>query len=128
MLTTTELNCVDGFHAIRATWHRLWDQTARATFFQTPEWIETTWRHYPDPQKLRVILVERQGEVVGIVPFCVRTVRRKVGALRLLSYPLNDWGTFYGPIGPQPAAALHYPPCSAGSASRNKPTLRSEAR
>jgi CelD/BcsL family acetyltransferase involved in cellulose biosynthesis len=106
MLTTTELNRIDDFNVIRAVWHRLWDQTARATFFQTPEWIETVWRHFPDPQKLRVILVKRRGEIVGIVPFCVRTVRRKVGALRTLTYPLNDWGTFFGPIGPQPGTAF----------------------
>ncbi len=106
MLTTTELNSVDDFDAIRATWHRLWALTARATFFQTPEWIETAWKHYPDPQKLRVILVERQGEIVGIVPFCVRTERRKVGSLRMLTYPLNDWGTFFGPIGQHPGTAF----------------------
>lgn len=106
MLTTTELNSVDDFDQIREAWHRLWEQTPRATFFQTPEWVETAWRHYPDPQKLRVILVERRGELIGIVPFCVRTERRKVGSLRMLTYPLNDWGTFFGPIGSQPGTAF----------------------
>src|SRR5262245_15200146 len=77
MLTTIEINSVEEFDQIRKTWHRLWTQTPRATFFQTPEWIEASWTHYPDPQKLRLILVERRGEIVGIVPFCVRTVRRK---------------------------------------------------
>lgn len=106
MLTTTELNSVDDFGQIREAWHELWEQTPRASFFQTPEWIETAWKHYPDPQKLRAVLVERRGELVGIVPFCVRTERRKVGALRMLTYPLNDWGTFYGPISPRPATAF----------------------
>ena len=107
MLTTIECNSVDEFDRVRKTWHRLWNQTPRSTFFQTPEWIEATWPHYPDPQKLRLILVERRGEIVGIVPFCVRTVRRKVvGTLRMLTYPLNDWGTFYGPIGPRPGTAF----------------------
>ena len=106
MLTTTELNAVDDFDQLREAWHWLWSQTPRATFFQTPEWIETAWKHYPDPQKLRVILVERRGELIGIVPFCVRTERRKVGALRMLTYPLNDWGTFYGPVSARPATAF----------------------
>ena len=106
MLTTTELNSVDDFDQIREAWHRLWEQTPQATFFQTPEWIETAWKHFPDPQKLRVILVERHGEPIGIVPLCVRMMRRKVGTLRMLTYPLNDWGTFYGPISPRPATAF----------------------
>lgn len=106
MLTTIELNDIDELDAIRPTWRRLWSQTHRASFFQTLEWLETTWKHYPDLQKLRVIVVEREGLPVGIVPFCVRAERRKVGMLRMLTYPLNDWGTFYGPIGPDPAAAF----------------------
>ena len=29
-----------------------------------------------------------------------------VGRVRTLTYPLHDWGTFYGPIGPNPTATL----------------------
>ena len=30
----------------------------------------------------------------------------KVGRLRVLTFPLFDWGSFYGPIGPDPASDL----------------------
>jgi CelD/BcsL family acetyltransferase involved in cellulose biosynthesis len=51
-------------------------------------------------------VVERDGEPTGIVPLCVRTERRKLGQLRVLTYPLDDWGTFYGPIGASPEASF----------------------
>lgn len=106
MISVSEINHIGQLDALRPTWRRLWKATPGATFFQTLEWLETTWAHYPDPQKLRVVVVRRNGEPIGIVPFCVRTERRKVGALRALTYPLNDWGTFYSPLGPQPTVAF----------------------
>ena len=106
MLTTTELNRIDDFDAVRATWHRLWSRDRAGDVLSNARVDRNGSAHYPDPQKLRVILVERRGEIIGIVPFCVRTERRKVGSLRMLTYPLNDWGTFFGPIGPQPGTAF----------------------
>ena len=42
----------------------------------------------------------------GIVPLVVRSERSKVGPMRVLTYPLHDWGAFYGPIGPAGAETL----------------------
>jgi CelD/BcsL family acetyltransferase involved in cellulose biosynthesis len=106
MLTVTEVNELAELDSLRATWQGLLRQTPDFSFFQTLEWLETAWPHYPLPQKLRVMVVERGGAPLGIVPLCVRTERRRVGQLRVLTYPLNDWGTFYGPIGPDPALAF----------------------
>jgi CelD/BcsL family acetyltransferase involved in cellulose biosynthesis len=106
MFAIREINQLAELDALRSVWQRLLLQTPGYSFFQTLEWLETSWDYYPLPQKLRVIIVERAGEPVGIVPFCVRTESRKVGPLRVLTYPLNDWGTFYGPIGPEPHLAF----------------------
>jgi hypothetical protein len=32
--------------------------------------------------------------------------RTRLGNVRMLTYPLHEWGSYYGPIGPNPAAAL----------------------
>jgi CelD/BcsL family acetyltransferase involved in cellulose biosynthesis len=102
VFTIREINQFAELDALRADWRRLLLETPGYSFFQTLEWLQTSWGYYPLPQKLRVIVVERGGEVIGIVPFCVRAEARKVGRVRALTYPLNDWGTFYGPIGPEP--------------------------
>jgi CelD/BcsL family acetyltransferase involved in cellulose biosynthesis len=46
------------------------------------------------------------GSPLGIVPLAVARERTRLGAVRVLTYPLHDWGWFYGPIGPNPAATL----------------------
>lgn len=106
MLRVREINEFDELESLRAEWSRLLLETANYSFFQTLDWLQGAWHHYALPQKMRVLVVERDGEPVGIVPFCVRTERRKLGPLRVLTYPLDDWATFYGPIGGDPAAAM----------------------
>ena len=101
-----EINEIDGLAGLRADWTRLWAETPGATFFQSLEWLEAYWRHYAAAQRLRVVVVERDGRPSGIVPLVVRPDRTRVGPLTLLTWPLDSWGSFYGPIGPRSAETL----------------------
>lgn len=101
-----EINELSDLASLRQEWHRLLSQTANHSFFQTPEWLEASWEHFPHPQRLRVIVVERGGRPIGIVPWCIRHEPRRVGPVRVLTYPLNDWGAFFGPIGPEPRETM----------------------
>jgi CelD/BcsL family acetyltransferase involved in cellulose biosynthesis len=56
--------------------------------------------------RLRVLLVEAEGEPIGILPLVVATEPYRIGPIRVLGYPLAGWGSFYGPIGPHPTATL----------------------
>lgn len=105
MLQVREINQLSELSALRETWSQLLKATPRYSFFQTLEWLEAAWGHYPQ-QKLRALVVEREGAVIGMVPFCVRTERRRIGVVRVLTYPLDDWSTFYGPISAEPAATM----------------------
>ncbi|HEY2826411.1 MAG TPA: GNAT family N-acetyltransferase [Pirellulales bacterium] len=58
------------------------------------------------PERLRILLVEADGEPIGILPLMVSTEPYRIGPIRALGYPLAGWGSFYGPIGPHPAATL----------------------
>lgn len=102
MIEVREVNRLNELDALRPVWCELLAKTSRHSFFQTLEWLETAWRSYPHRQRLRVIVVSRDGAPIGIAPLCVRTERRKLGSVRVLTYPLDDWGTFYGPIGAEP--------------------------
>ena len=55
---------------------------------------------------LRVLVVETEGKPIGIVPLVVTMESRRIGRVRVLGYPLHGWGSFYGPIGPEPTAIL----------------------
>ena len=102
-----ETNQIDELEHYQLCWRSLLQQTREASFFHSFEWLQSYWRHYGDSQKLRVLIVQSDGVPIGILPLTVRRERTRIGSVRVLTYPLHDWGTFYGPIGPNPTATLH---------------------
>ena len=101
-----EINDARELDQIRLLWDDLVRQTPGASFFQTIDWLGTYWRHFGTDQRLRVLVAYGAGRPIGILPLCVRSERYGVGRLSVLTYPTVDWGMFYGPIGPNPAATL----------------------
>ena len=101
-----EINDLEALRAYRWAWQNLLDQTPGASFFQSLDWLEVYWRHFGAGQKLRVLAVLSGGRLVGILPLAVCRERTRVGTVRVLTYPLHDWGSFYGPIGPDPGETL----------------------
>jgi CelD/BcsL family acetyltransferase involved in cellulose biosynthesis len=106
MIEVQEINQIEDLDAFRRVWHDLLERTAAASFFHSLEWLECYWKHFGDGQKLRVLVVSDRGSHVGILPLVVRPEATRVGRLRILTYPLHDWATYYSPIGPDPAATL----------------------
>ncbi len=86
----------------RDAWNRLARETASAQFFQTFDWFEAYWQHYADGQSIHVLMVRDDADLIGIVPLVLRTETRRLGRLRVLTYPLDDWGSFYGPVSSDP--------------------------
>ncbi len=88
-------------------WNALLAQTPGASFFHSAEWLICYWKHFGDGQRLRVVVVsDHAGQISGILPLVVRSSRRLLGGVSVLTYPLDDWGSFYGPIGPDPTQTL----------------------
>jgi CelD/BcsL family acetyltransferase involved in cellulose biosynthesis len=106
MADVLEINDLEHLSQFRLAWNALFSQTPAASFFHTYDWLEAYWRHFGAGQKLRVLVVRSGGGPIGIVPLCVRRERYRLGALRVLTYPLDNWGTWFGPIGPHPAATM----------------------
>jgi len=112
MSDVVELNELGPLADFRSRWEALLARTPDADFFRTLDWLEVYWRHFGAGQRLRVLIVLEDGEPVGFVPLAVRQERTKVGRFRVLTYPMDDWGSFYGPVGADPgrllAAGLEY--------------------
>jgi CelD/BcsL family acetyltransferase involved in cellulose biosynthesis len=106
MHSVLEINTPDELSPHRAAWEDLLQQTAGATFFQSFHWLDAYWRHFGTGKKLRTLVILDDGNPAAIVPLAIRTERTRVGNLRVLGYPLDNWGSFYGPIGPDPSGAL----------------------
>ncbi len=106
MIEVREINQIESLDEFRPAWHALLAQTPGASFFHSLEWLECYWKHFAAGQRLRVVTVTESGQAVGILPLVVRTESTRVGRLRMLTYPLQDWASFFGPIGPSPSATL----------------------
>ncbi|MCA9146689.1 MAG: GNAT family N-acetyltransferase [Planctomycetales bacterium] len=107
--TTThviEVNDIDALSSYRDEWAQLLAVTPDACFFQTLEWLTIYWRHFGRDQRLRTLLVYESDQLVGIVPLAINSCRTRAGAVRMLGYPLDGWGTRYGPIGENRQAIL----------------------
>lgn len=106
MITVREINDPAELGSVRLLWQSLHRQTPQGNFFQTLDWLEVYWRHYGEGQRLRVLVVSHAGEPIGILPLVVKREWTKAGPLKFLTCPMDDWGSFYGPLGPQPTATL----------------------
>jgi CelD/BcsL family acetyltransferase involved in cellulose biosynthesis len=106
MVEIVEVNDVEELSQYRLLWNSLFPGTPNATFFHTFDWLDTYWRHFGHDQKLRVLIVFAAGQPIGILPLCVRTEPYRLSKVRVLTYPLDNWSTWYGPIGPNPASTM----------------------
>jgi hypothetical protein len=101
-----EINEIEALESYRLVWASLLNETCGATFFHSLDWLQCYWRHFGDGQRLRVLVVSSGARVIGILPLVVRTERTPLGKLEVLTYPPHVWGSFYGPLGPNPTATL----------------------
>jgi CelD/BcsL family acetyltransferase involved in cellulose biosynthesis len=106
MSHVVEVRDIEDLAEFRLAWNLLLPETPGASFFHTLDWLETYWRHFGHDQQLRVLVVRSAGTVVGIVPLVIRRERYRLGTLRVLTYPLDNWATWYGPIGPHTSLTM----------------------
>lgn len=106
MSHVVEVNDIGELQRFADAWSRLLRLTPRVSLFHSLEWLTTYWRYFGHDQKLRVLIVFDGDAVTGIVPLVVRHEHKRIATLRVLTYPLHDWGSFYGPIAADPTATL----------------------
>ncbi len=106
MYSVTEINRFEDLVGYRSAWDSLWAQTRGASFFQSFEWFDTYWRHFGEGQRMRILVVCDEGAPIGILPLILRKEHTGIGRVRVLTYPPDDWATFFGPIGPSATATL----------------------
>lgn len=86
----SEVSCVgfEAMHAIRADWDALAAAMRYPTVFCTWDWVSAWWQHFGAGRDLRLLLVRRDGRLIGILPlFAERRVVRADGRFgRVLSY------------------------------------------
>lgn len=70
------------FESLAGVWYELiQDVGSDNSIYLTHEWLSTWWRHFGEEKKLNILLIEKQGQVIGIIPL-MRTEYR-IGLLRV---------------------------------------------
>ena len=116
MSSVIEINSLESLKNHRLVWQSLLPQTPGASFFHSLHWFEQYWNHFGPSgtgvcQAMRILIVHAADKPIGILPLVVRHEQKLSGpqnwrTVRTLAYPLNDWGTTYGPIGQNATATL----------------------
>ena len=107
MAHVVEINSLEDLQSYRLVWKSLFPETPRASFFNTFDWFEAYWKHFGAERHMRVLVAYADDKPIGIVPLCVQREKYQIGNVRVLTYPLSDWGLWYGPIGSQQTATMY---------------------
>ncbi len=107
MLHVIEIDNLDRLAEYRLVWRSLLLEMPTASFFQRYRWLETYWRYFGKNKHLRVLIAHSGDAPVGILPLELRVEPSRFGPVRVLTYPLDNWGTAFGPIGIQRTATLY---------------------
>jgi len=101
-----EVNSPEEFDNHYLLWNALHGETTGGNYFQSFDWLRTYWQHAAGDEQLLMLIVYSGERAIGALPLTIVRESTAAGPIKVLTYPLHDWGNFYGPIGPNPAATL----------------------
>lgn len=89
-LEITELDTLPALEALRPEWRGLWERIFDSTPFQSPDWLIPWWR-FLGRGKLCVLVLRRDGQLVGLVPLTVSEGTRPDRKLALMGSGVSDY-------------------------------------
>ncbi|MCA9041087.1 MAG: hypothetical protein KDA65_12115 [Planctomycetaceae bacterium] len=106
MLIVSEYHNFEELSSVSDVWNRLWGQTPDSSFLQSYEAFEATCTQAGLRDQLKVLMVSLMGKPIGFVPFVIRPMTTSLGTLRVLTFPMEEWHSFYNTIGPHKTIIL----------------------
>lgn len=70
-MQTSIISTTDEFFALEGRWNKLVENSRNCSVFQTFAWQSTWWRFFGQQQRLRLIVAEDKGDLVGILPLYI---------------------------------------------------------
>ncbi len=93
MVTVREVSDDHAFYGLESQWRELQKCAANDNPFLAFEWLAAWWRHFGSRYRLRILLAERDGVVIGIAPL-VLAKRFGFTRLQFLGRPFSDYSDF----------------------------------
>ncbi len=106
MFQVYEVNTIEELRTYQLAWEELWNRGRSRRFQLSFPWLEAYWKHSQGERTLKVLVATLAGRVIGILPLVRKKSESRLGTLKVLTYPLDGWGSWFGPIGPNSAATL----------------------
>jgi CelD/BcsL family acetyltransferase involved in cellulose biosynthesis len=106
MITVSEHFDLSDVDHLRDLWRDLWWKTPEASFFQSFEAFDCLCTRSADIARPRVFVVSVSGRPVGLAPWIEKSVRGRMGRLRVLTDGGSSLGPSRGPLGANPQLTL----------------------
>ena len=106
MFQVLEINTIKELRSFKLAWNELSSRSRSKRFQLSFAWLEAYWEYSGDDRSLKVLVSTLASRVIGILPLVTKKTGSRLGSLNTLNYPLDGWGSWYGPIGPNSAATL----------------------
>ena len=78
-------------------WNQVLKKSESNNIFLTWEWISTWWRHFGEGRKPLILLLKKEGNIIGIAPLMYTRQRIKflnLGIIEFIGTGLSDYGDF----------------------------------
>lgn len=93
-----EINDFNEFLDIRDSWNKLLSQSKDNDVFSSWEWLSSWWKHFGQDRKLRILMIEEDGQVIAAAPLmCSRYNFAWIGNLTKVEFvgsPQSDYNSF----------------------------------
>lgn len=106
MFQVIEVNSIEELRTYRLAWEELWNRGRSKRFQLSLPWLEAYWNVAGTDRNLKVLVATLAGRVIGILPLVRKKTESRLGPLKVVTYPLDGWGCWFGPVGPNSAATL----------------------
>ena len=86
------------FKGLKGVWNKVLQKSLDNDVFSTWEWLWCWWRHFGKKRKLRVLIAEEDGEIVGVAPFMLSRYSfwrfGKLSRIEFIGFPHADYNNF----------------------------------
>lgn len=107
MIQVAELRSLEQLETFRVVWRNLLHSGLSPSFSSSREWLECYAKAFGPSIKLRVLAVYVANRPIGIVPLVIKRVATRLGSVRVLTTPNDDWAPLWSVVGRNPAATLY---------------------
>ena len=91
-LTIEVINSEEALMTIEDDWNHLISESIDPSFYSTFYFVQIAWKHFNNKaDRLFILLVKRDGEIVGIAPFRISIEKMSIISIRVIRF-IAEWG------------------------------------